>query len=98
MCPADDGAILARRQAATDPARVLATVVSTRPESTVATKTAIGFGRVSNLNPAYKAMTTATMMMARRLRDMVMAMKIKELYNKPRSAKEIGCALPATMK
>src|SRR5450759_4968836 len=61
MRPPAGGASLARRQGMTEPARVFATVVSTRPTSAKATATATGFGRVRyHAAAASKATTIST--------------------------------------
>ena len=66
MRPPIGGASLARRQAVTEPARVLATVVSTLPVSAVATMTAIGFGRAPHQNRTAIRTSTAPARMPRR--------------------------------
>ena len=64
--PPSGGASFARRQAETEPARVLATVVSTRPVSAAAASTATGFARVANHRAAAAAATRAAASKARR--------------------------------
>ena len=60
ICPPDRGASFERRQAVTVAARVLATVRSTAPRSTVASTTLIGFGRDRyHTVPAMAAATAA---------------------------------------
>ncbi len=59
MRPPAGGASLARRQAMTEPARVFATVCSTRPRSADATVTSTGFVRVK-----YQAAAASTAMAA----------------------------------
>lgn len=56
--PPDGGASFARRQACTVPARVLATVRSTRPRSTTANTTGTTFGRAVRHTPKPTAATT----------------------------------------